>query len=373
VAADLHWYAESDQVDRLREAIAAGADLSARDDEGRTPLHVAVEHGRHAAVRVLLEAGADLEAPERAQPGYRPLHRACLPRPPDGTIDPELVDLLLEHGAHADVDDARGETPLHLCVGWCDSDLVGRLVGRGARVGARDRTGTTPLHVAVRRGAAAVPADELLDDDGEHGAVVRGRREDTALARLEDAAILEVLLAEGADPNAADSHGVTPLHVAAARGTAWAVRILLEAGASPALTDEWEVTPLHRAATPAVAELLLDAGAPLDAPDRDGATPLHRAVGSGLTETADRLIEAGADLRAVDTDGRTALHLAALAGRGLTVDRLLDEGADPSARDGDGRLPLDLATAGGHGHVVATLKRRTPGKRRGFGFFGRGR
>ena len=369
---DLHWLAESEQLDPLRDAIDAGADLSTRDEEGRTPLHVAVEYGRSAAVELLLAAGADVEAPEGAAPGFRPLHRACLPRPGSAAVDPTLIEILLKHGARGDVTDDRGTTPLHLCVEWCEADLVERLIGHAARAGACDRTGRTPLHVAVMRGAPVSAIEGLLEDDGEIAGVSRGRRRDSALSRLEDAAVLELLLAEGADPNAADRNQVTPLHVAASRGTAWAVRALLAAGADADAADEWGATPLHRAESAEIVELLLRRGAALDSADREGATPRHRAVARGAAAIVDRLIDGGADIAAVDGDGRTALHLAAAAGRGLTVDRLLDEGGDPRARDGDERTPLQLAVAGGHVHVVATLKRRQ-GRSGGSGGRGHGR
>jgi cytohesin len=371
VTTDLHWLAESEQLDRLRQALADGADVSARDDEGRTPLHVAVANGRAAAVDVLLDAGADPEAPVASPPGSRPLHLACLPPEPGADGDPKLVDRLLRAGVDADAADERGTTPLHLCAGWCDADLVERLVGRGARVGASDRNGRTPLHVAVRRGAPPDP-DVLLGAEDGPVPTVHARRAGDALARLEDVAVVEVLLVEGADPNAADRTGITPLHVAAECGNTWAVRALLAHGATPSPRDEWQSTPLHLAADPAIVDALLDAGADREARDRDQATPLHRAVGAGRSEAVERLVAAGADLLAVDGEGRTPLHLAAAAGRGLTVDLLLDEGADPRARDGDGLTPLDLATAAGHDHAVAALKHKRGGWRRRLPFLGRG-
>jgi ankyrin repeat protein len=369
---ELHWCAESGQVDRLRAAIAAGSHLESHDERGRTPLHVAVSHRRIEAVEILLDAGADLEAREAASPGYRPLHRACLPHPITGEAgDVLLIDRLLERGARPDAADEKGVTPLHLCVPWCDAELVERVIASGAGAGAADRSGTTPLHVACRRGARG-DADRLLDDDGEIPAPTRGRRADTALARLEDVAVLEVLTLEEADVNAGDRHGLTPLHVAAERGNVGAVRHLLESGARPDVTDEYTVTPLHRTSDARIVELLLEAGAPLDAPDRDGATPLHRAVGRGRSEVAERLLAEGASVLVSDRDGRTPLHWAAAGGRALLLEKLLDEGADAHAADGDGMRALDLAEAAGHVHVVRALRRRGGGRRRRrFPFLGR--
>lgn len=359
---DLHWLAESGQTDLLRAAIASGADLGARDEEGRTPLHVAVRRRRLEVVRMLVDAGARLEAEETAAPGYRPLHLACLPGPHDAFGDVPLVELLLACGAQATASDSRGGTPLHLAVPWCDARTVRLLLAKGAVADCADASGVTPLHVACRRGEPAF-ADVLLGDDGELLTPRLASREDTPMGRLEDEAVLEALLEAGARADAADVQGATPLHAAVEHARAEAARALLAHGARADVADEYGTTPLHRAPNSRLVELLLEAGAPLDAVDGEGRTPLHQAIAAGHDDVVDLLLERGASLSAADRDGRTALHLAAAAGRALTVEKLLDEGADVNARDGDGRTPLFWAEAAGHPHVVATLKRRGGKKR----------
>ena len=86
----------------------------------------------------------------------------------------------------------------------------------------------------------------------------------------------------------------------------------LSQGADPNARDKYGVTPLHRAAwkseTPAVVNALLDAGADLSARDKKyGATPLHRAAAFSKTpEVVKVLLDAGADPKARTKDGRTA-------------------------------------------------------------------
>jgi ankyrin repeat protein len=361
---DLHWLAESGQLERLREAIAAGADLAARDDEGRTPLHVAVRRRRADVVRALADAGADLEAAETAVPRYRALHLACLPGPTDPLGDAPLLELLLDLGASPAARDSRGATSLHLAISWCDAQIVRRFVASGAPVDVADDDGITPLHVACRRGAPAF-ADVLLGDDGELLTPRRASRAETALGRLEDGAVLDALLEAGAQVDAVDRQGETPLYSAVAHGREDAARLLLAHGARADVADAWGATPLHRATDATIAALLLEAGAALDPVDREGRTPLHQAIAAGKDDVVDLLLEHGASLAAADHDGRTALHLAAAAGRALTVEKLLDEGADVNARDADGRTPLFWAEKAGHPHVVATLKRRGARRREG--------
>ena len=84
----------------------------------------------------------------------------------------------------------------------------------------------------------------------------------------------------------------------------------MEGGADPNARDEDGSTPLHRAAAyntdPAIISLLLKAGADLKTRDEWGQTPLHEAAQSnGNPDVITALLEAGADPRAQDESGRT--------------------------------------------------------------------
>jgi hypothetical protein len=107
-----------------------------------------------------------------------------------------------------------GDTALHIAAAAYEADLVRALVNAGAIVAAANRRGAGPLHYAV---------------DGIPGAA---RWNPVA----QEATVL-CLVELGADPNAVDKNGTTPLHRAVRNRCAAAVRALLDAGADREATN----------------------------------------------------------------------------------------------------------------------------------------
>jgi len=101
---------------------------------------------------------------------------------------------------------------------------------------------------------------------------------------------------------------------------------------------------------------LLEKGANINAKDNIGWTPLHFAAYHGITDIVRLLLEHGADINARDADGLTPLHIAAALGHVDAVRLLLRKGADPGARDNRGRTPLDLAREGGHAEAIRIIE-----------------
>jgi len=171
---------------------------------------------------------------------------------------------------------------------------------------------------------------------------------------------VEFLLEKGADPNAREQKGCTPLHWAAYNGRLSVVKLLLEKGADLHAKDKYGRTPLHFAAEKGrldVFILLLKRGADPNARDKYGRTPLHDAAYRGKLDVVKLLLERGADLHARDKNGRTPLYFAAYNGRLDVVKLLLESGADPNARDKDGKRPVDVAREKGFTDVVELLER----------------
>jgi ankyrin repeat protein len=111
--------------------------LEARDDQGLTPLRIAVEEGRPDLVDILLSRGAD--AATQDDHGYTPLHLAK---------SREVADLLIAKGADIDARNNYGLVPLHTAVLEDYREVAVSLISHGCDIHAVERKGFTPLAMA---------------------------------------------------------------------------------------------------------------------------------------------------------------------------------------------------------------------------------
>ncbi len=194
----------------------------------------------------------------------------------------------------------------------------------------------------------------------------------------------EKLLVQGADVNARDEYGNTPLHYAARNPDAknGFLYLLIAKGAEVNARNDSGQTPLHLAvqvirktavATANSANILLSHGAQADTEDKNGCTPLYVACGSDWTNTVEVLLAKGAKIDEKTNDGLTPLHRAAMLGRANIVEVLLrwmgrgnealrDSGGAAlpygsvlDSRDGRGYTPLHYAAMAGANDIVERL------------------
>ncbi|KAJ4387255.1 hypothetical protein N0V93_007844 [Gnomoniopsis smithogilvyi] len=187
----LSWAARNGHEAAVKLLFEKGAEIEAKDTSSRTALSWAAGDGHEAIVKLLLKKGADLEAKDRTY-GQTPLLWAVNNR------DEAMVKLLLEKGADLKADDTiYGNTPLLWAFNNRHEAIVKLLLEKGADLEAKDKTnGQTPLSWAARKG---------------HEAVVK------------------LLLEKGADLEAKDkTYGQTPLSWAARKGHEAIVKLLTQ-------------------------------------------------------------------------------------------------------------------------------------------------
>jgi len=121
-----------------------------------------------------------------------------------------------------------------------------------------------------------------------------------------------------ADPDAVhacDQYGFTALHGVAGEDHPDMIWLLVDAGADVNAANEMGHTPLHFAANADAVRALVAAGADVNARSRDGSTPLHLAVEApGGVGAVEALLAAGAAVDAVNARGRTPLDIAVARG-----------------------------------------------------------
>ena len=319
----------------IEALLAAGANLEARNEYGDTPLHEAAEHnGNPAVIETLLSAGADLDA------GYE-----------------------------------NERTPLHLAVRLNDNPAVFATLLTAAAPMARNTAWWTVLHRAAWNNDNPAVVETLRAAWAEQ---IEGKRAGLDCNDwnenkdfFQDASVEDVIacLNAGANPNSRGDWDRASLHHAAWWNEDSAViEVLLAGGADVHATSEArdhccrrsKITPLHWAGdnlNPEVTKLLLAAGADIHARDGAGQTPLHWAAGGGFYHTgndADRnpavielLLAAGADVNARSSSGWTPLHFAADTIKDLrAMELLIAAGANLMLQNRNGDSPFDKARRG---------------------------
>jgi len=277
----LHYAAQYDHVDVMRELISHGFDVNVQAITG-TPLHSAAFMGRIAASKLLLDHGADPN--RRGYLGWTPLHVACVSATRE-PINPDLVRLLLDRGAVVSARSKDGITPLVLASGNRAGEVVAILIARGARPESAPPRGYSALRSAVDAKDPVVARLLLVHgaDPNQRYSPPGNERLLTRTAMHRDLPTARVLLESGADPNLADDEGLTPLHVAAREGDVEMIRLLLAHRAQVDARDRHRSTPLHVAASRkqvGATRALLAAGANPEARNSSRETPLKLAWGA---------------------------------------------------------------------------------------------
>ena len=354
-ASALHIAAARNNKKMLNLLINSGARVDIVWDNS-TPLNTAAAYGNQEAAEVLLAHGARLNRPGAVA---TPLKTAI------EYDHKKTAKLLISNGANCNVTDVNGSTLLHEAAvqGLADAKhqhvdpgLIDLLVECGVDVNIRDNSGNSPLHSALAFGNSMALAERLLARGADPNA-----RNKTGMTPLLLAAryqkvnlpMIRMMVAHGALVGAADKFGTTLLHyfcLYANPGNSKAVAFLLahdsdfSGMAHPMFMHEYD--PIHAAASTGqtnIVKILIAKGADIDKQDDAGRTPLMLAILKNHIGLARWLIGKGADVNVSDKSGMTSLHWAARENDRNLVRLLIANGANVDVRDKDGLTPVRLA------------------------------
>ena len=400
-------------LDIVSLLIDAGYDVNHKDNEGKTPLHIAFEnHAPELAQTLITQFKANTEI--RDYQNWTPLHTAIdrgyfrfskelsekFLHQDVGTeiswiqlqavcFQENTQDVRFLLDANTDVNHISSavHTALHIAVNKSNIDLVTLLLDQNVNVNSVTIDGKTALHIAVDKSEDAIihkllaqKADpsltDVLGNTSLHLAVylTQERKPWTAIARASyvspslapyracSAQTVRAVIDHGGDVNAVNNRGQTALWFACADGHESIVKILLDAGADPNITDKYGDSCLHAAihglCSTKVIQEIHDHGAQVNAVNNDGATPLLLACSTAQEEAVKLLLRAKADPNIAYADGDTSLHASIAADCNKeTILELIDYGADLNAINTRGRTALLLGCFYRHLDSVTVLLR----------------
>ncbi|KAH8388259.1 hypothetical protein KR093_002299, partial [Drosophila rubida] len=324
--------------------------LRQRDRSNRNALHYCAAQDLEQTRDLVAAASIAIAAPELLESadedGFTPLHLAVI----QGNL--AMVNLLLANKADVNAVDNEGHSVVHWATVCGEIEALRAVLAAGASVAKPDVNGGTPLHYAAQMCGASY--DSKLQSNSSAS--------NASKLALE---ILGILLSHPqTSVDVQDKDGRQPLLWAASAGSAKAVIALVKAGARVESSDKDGLTALHCAAsrghTECIDTLISLCGAPTDLIDSNGCTALHYAVTLGHADATARLLDLEADPNRQDRKGRTPAHCGCSKGQFETLKLLKERGANLWLRNAKGDLPLHEAAASGRRELLEWLLVQRP-------------
>ncbi|KAJ8683623.1 hypothetical protein QAD02_019415 [Eretmocerus hayati] len=360
----LHEAVITNETEIVFNLLNSGEELNVdcRNNYGRSPIHLAASRGNTDILKMLIDAGCDIELRDKF--GMRPIHMAAW------YGQQAAVNLLLEAGVQASAIDKKGRSLLMMVAHSCDDPpFLERLIaelqlkqGRRCSTSISSTGNTTPtISLSSSVTSSLAVARDCEGATALHHAARSGHAEAiSTLAKL----LTEI------DLNATDQKGQTPLHYACSAGKQEAACRLQDLGASLDATDLEGCTCLHSAALQRESRLcvrLLSRCSPpevarlLRLTDDRGYCLIHIAASLGCAILLDSLLQleieprVALELSSASGSRDTPLHLAARNGQLHLVDELVQRGALVRALNIENQTPLQVALELGHVQVSRLL------------------
>lgn len=335
--------------------IARGIDLTVRNNDGDTALHVAVKSGSVEIARTILQHGADMNVKDGS--GLTALYLAEEIENDEmvallnrmalevNKVEVSAVEIQVPIAPEVTKDGGAEQWPLAMEAEAELSSSIPGTVAMPVPTMEVDQLAEKKNFIRVLLGNM-----ESTDHDGQ-----------TALHRAvlqRDLKTVQLLLEVGINREAVDNSTCTPLHLAVKQGSIEIVKLLLARRAKIDARTINQDTALHLAVQRGeteITKLLLARGAYIHAINDEGCTALHQVAKQGATDAVTTLLANGARIEAITAKGYTALHLAAEAAATKVVKVLIAGGAQIETATIKGYTALHLATMAGASETVRVL------------------
>ncbi|KAJ8266348.1 hypothetical protein GJAV_G00129370 [Gymnothorax javanicus] len=363
----------SNQLPLVVDAICTrGADMSVIDEKGDPPLWLALESGLEDIASTLVRHGCDTTCWSSGPGGC---HQTLLHRAVDENNEGTACFLIRSGcdvnsprrpgpNGEGDEEARDGQTPLHMASSWGLEEVVQCLLEFGAHVNAQDADGRAPIHVAISNQHSVII--QLLISHPDIRLNVRDRQGMTpfacAMTHKNNKAAEAILKREPGAAEQVDNKGRNFLHIAVHNSDIESVLFLIsvQANVNSRVQDAAKLAPLHLAVlsgSEIIVRNLLLAGAKVNELTKHRQTALHLAAQQDLPTICSVLLENGVDFAAVDENGNNALHLAVMHGRLNNVRALLTESnIDAEAFNLRGQSPMHVLGQYGKENAAAIFE-----------------
>lgn len=371
----------SGNIEKVQQYISNGKDINIKDSNQNTLLIYAITNGKNDIVDLLLNTPIDIN--ERNAQGLSALMIASQKN------NITAVNWLTTKDVYINAKDKGNFSALMFASEMGYSEIVTKLLNKGAKIDEKNLKQETALTLAVKNNHVAVvklllqhnpPKDyEALYIAAEkgHSSILQGLLQNNydskqclteallraCLGSVDSPDIVSELIKKGADVNAVDSAGNSPLLLAIRNQKPEVVKALVSSSANVNYKNlksdnESPILLASKGKNTSIIEELIKAGANIESSYTDKTTPLMVAVNSENVEAINVLIKAGAKTNSTNSNGITPLMLAAQQKNLEIVKKLIVSGSKISTTDNNGETALIFAIKSNSLEIMQELTKK---------------
>lgn len=305
-------------------------DLNIKNSAGKTPLFLSIEKGKLQFAKMLFNRKDNINLKDRDNQGMTLLHYLASAK---GGIT--FLSALEVSPKQISQSDAAGRTPLALAVYAGLSENAAFFINKGADLNVKDKTGMTPLIIAVTK--SDFKTISLLLNGGASTKVKNSDGKSILYISYEKnrTDIFDILLAADASPSEIFESGNALVHMSALGNRLSFINSLTKNKADLNLLNAESKTAIMLASEKGYGnsvKALISGGADVKLKDKAGESALLKSIktgGEGGYWCANYLIKGGAEINDRTVSGTPLLHEAAALGKFNIVNLFLKNGGNP--------------------------------------------